>query len=77
LPFKEEHSLEALNYFSDTLKIRVSISYDCPVDKDEVFEVMMLLKFEGCPQSFTLMWRKTCKKEISKSGIISGLDKGA
>jgi hypothetical protein len=58
LPLTEEHSLEALNYFSDTLKIRLSISYNCPVDKDELFDVMLLLKFEGCPQRFTMMWRK-------------------
>ena len=77
LPLTEDHSLESLNYFSDTLKIRVSVTYDCPVDKDEVFEVMMLLKFEGCPQWFSMMWRKTCKKEISKSGIISGVSEGA
>jgi len=34
LHMTEDHSLEALNYFSDTLKIRLSLVYDCPVDKD-------------------------------------------
>jgi hypothetical protein len=77
LELTEELSLEALSYFSDTLKIRLSISYDCPVDKDQLYEVMLLLKFEGCPKRFTMMWNKICKKEISKSGILSGVSKGA
>jgi len=34
LSLTEDHSLEGMNYFSDTLKIRISLSYTCAVDVD-------------------------------------------
>jgi hypothetical protein len=34
LTLNEDHNLEALNYLSDTLKIRLTLSYTCAEDAD-------------------------------------------